>query len=104
MIVPCKKCKGKGYTGRKTNWKQCPRCLGVGELSDDCSRGHTHCVEVTPPGQDTQVLCIDCQKNLGRKCEVFSRVVGYLSPIADWNEGKREEFVNRKTYKLEEQC
>ncbi|MCA6070682.1 MAG: anaerobic ribonucleoside-triphosphate reductase [Endomicrobium sp.] len=34
----------------------------------------------------------------GTKCEVYSRVVGYLRPVSLWNEGKREEFKIRKTY------
>lgn len=33
-----------------------------------------------------------------RKCEVFSRVVGYYRPVQSWNEGKREEFKERKCY------
>lgn len=32
------------------------------------------------------------------KCEVYSRVVGYLRPVALWNEGKKEEFKIRKNY------
>ena len=32
------------------------------------------------------------------KCEVYSRVVGYLRPVFQWNEGKKEEFKDRKTY------
>ncbi|MEJ2307452.1 MAG: anaerobic ribonucleoside-triphosphate reductase [candidate division WOR-3 bacterium] len=28
--------------------------------------------------------------------EVYSRVVGYYRPVAAWNEGKREEFKDRK--------
>jgi len=27
-----------------------------------------------------------------QKCEVYSRVVGYLSPVSHWNEGKKEEW------------
>ena len=34
-----------------------------------------------------------------QKCEVYSRVVGYLSPVSEWNKGKKEEFRQRKTYK-----
>jgi anaerobic ribonucleoside-triphosphate reductase len=34
-----------------------------------------------------------------QKCEVYSRVVGYLSPVSKWNEGKKEEFKDRKTFK-----
>ncbi|MCF8008259.1 MAG: anaerobic ribonucleoside-triphosphate reductase [Halanaerobiales bacterium] len=33
-----------------------------------------------------------------QKCEVYTRVVGYLSPISEWNDGKREEYKDRKTY------
>jgi anaerobic ribonucleoside-triphosphate reductase len=34
-----------------------------------------------------------------QKCEVYSRVVGYLSPVSEWNKGKKEEFKDRKTFK-----
>ncbi|GAB6183236.1 ribonucleoside triphosphate reductase [Thermodesulfovibrio hydrogeniphilus] len=30
------------------------------------------------------------------KTEVYSRVVGYLRPVSNWNNGKREEFKDRK--------
>lgn len=42
--------------------------------------------------------CPDCQST----CEVYSRVVGYLRPVSQWNEGKREEFYMRKTFKVNE--
>ncbi len=32
------------------------------------------------------------------KCEVWSRSVGYLRPVEQWNEGKQEEFKDRKTF------
>ena len=31
-------------------------------------------------------------------CEVYSRIVGYLRPVQDWNKGKQQEFAERKTY------
>ena len=31
-------------------------------------------------------------------CEVYSRVVGYLRPVDQWNAGKQEEFRERKTF------
>lgn len=34
----------------------------------------------------------------GSKCEVFSRVVGYIRPVNQWNEGKQEEFKDRKNF------
>lgn len=33
-----------------------------------------------------------------RQCEVYSRVVGYLRPIQQWNKGKKEEFEMRKEF------
>ncbi len=38
-----------------------------------------------------QGLCPKC--NL--ECEIYSRVVGYLRPVGQWNKGKREEFKLR---------
>jgi ribonucleoside-triphosphate reductase len=35
-----------------------------------------------------------------RRCEVYSRVVGYLRPVSQWNEGKQAEFNRRKAYSL----
>jgi ribonucleoside-triphosphate reductase len=36
----------------------------------------------------------------GGRCEVYSRVVGYLRPVDQWNDGKREEFKLRKAIRL----
>jgi ribonucleoside-triphosphate reductase (formate) len=33
------------------------------------------------------------------KCEVYSRVCGYLRPVQQWNEGKQSEFDDRKLFK-----
>lgn len=32
------------------------------------------------------------------KCQVYSRVVGYLSPVGNWNKGKAAEWKDRKTF------
>ncbi len=32
------------------------------------------------------------------KCEVYSRVCGYLRPTTQWNEGKQAEWNDRKTF------
>ena len=34
----------------------------------------------------------------GAVCEVYSRVVGYLRPVDQWNDGKQAEFAMRKTF------
>ena len=36
----------------------------------------------------------------GTTCDVYSRVVGYHSPTSHWNEGKKEEFINRGTFRV----
>lgn len=33
-------------------------------------------------------------------CEVFSRVVGYLRPVKQWNDSKQSEFDDRRAYKV----
>ena len=37
----------------------------------------------------------------GRKTEVYSRITGYYRPVQNWNDGKAEEFKERKTYNPE---
>jgi anaerobic ribonucleoside-triphosphate reductase len=44
-----------------------------------------------------QEKCASCQQDT----EVYSRVVGYLRPVKQWNYGKQAEFDARKTFKLD---
>ncbi len=44
-----------------------------------------------------QYTCPTC----GEKTEVYSRITGYYRPVQNWNDGKTEEFKNRKTYNVE---
>lgn len=36
----------------------------------------------------------------GKPTEIYSRVTGYLRPVAQWNKGKKAEFELRKTFML----
>ncbi len=36
----------------------------------------------------------------GKKTEVYSRITGYYRPVANWNDGKLQEYANRKTYDI----
>lgn len=38
--------------------------------------------------------------NKRQRCEIYSRVVGYLRPTSQWNVGKREEFKDRKEFNV----
>ncbi len=43
----------------------------------------------------------ELQKNKGRvKCQVYSRVVGYLRPTSQWNDGKVAEFNDRQVFRV----
>ena len=36
----------------------------------------------------------------GKTAEVYSRITGYYRPVQNWNEGKSQEFKNRKLYDI----
>ena len=41
-------------------------------------------------------LCPKCV--VEQKCEVYSRIVGYIRPVEQWNAGKATEFGDRKEF------
>ncbi len=36
------------------------------------------------------------------ECEVYSRCSGYFRPVKQWNNGKKEEFTQRRGLKYEQ--
>ena len=42
-------------------------------------------------------VCPKC----GQKAEVYSRITGYYRPVQNWNDGKIEEYKERKTYNIQ---
>ena len=42
------------------------------------------------------ITCPTC----GKRCEVYSRIVGYLRPVDQWNKGKQHEFNDRKVFSV----
>ena len=36
----------------------------------------------------------------GKETEVYSRITGYYRPVKNWNDGKAQEFKERKTYNI----
>ena len=42
-------------------------------------------------------VCPEC----GRKTEIYSRITGYYRPVQNWNDGKTQEFKDRRTYVIE---
>lgn len=43
-------------------------------------------------------ICPKCL--IEQPCEVYSRIVGYLRPVQQWNKGKQQEFKDRKEFKV----
>jgi len=43
-------------------------------------------------------ICPEC----GEEAEVYSRITGYYRPVKNWNEGKTQEFKDRKVYDIAE--
>ncbi len=41
-------------------------------------------------------VCPDC----GEKTEVYSRITGYYRPIQNWNDGKTQEYMDRREYDI----
>ncbi len=46
------------------------------------------------PGE--QFICPHC----GKHAEVYSRITGYYRPVQNWNDGKSQEFKDRKVYDI----
>ncbi len=55
-------------------------------------------------GEKIQIMkcneCYDKDKSLSnfQECEVYSRIVGYIRPVKQWNVGKQQEYQERKKY------
>ncbi len=41
-------------------------------------------------------VCPEC----GERTEIYSRITGYYRPVQNWNEGKAQEFKDRKVYDI----
>lgn len=45
-------------------------------------------------------FCPKC--TIKQPCEVYTRIVGYYRPVQQWNQGKQQEFKQRKEFKIRE--
>ncbi len=46
--------------------------------------------------QGEEYTCPEC----GEKTEVYSRITGYFRPVQNWNDGKAQEYKDRKVYDI----
>ena len=49
---------------------------------------------------DDNWVCHHCRVFISKKMEIWSRPVGYLRPISNYNPGKQQEYNDRKKYKI----
>lgn len=70
-----------------------------------CEKYHLPYFTITPtfsvcPNHGYMAGRVDTCKKCGSATEVYSRIVGYIRPVQQWNQGKRAEFEDRITYKM----
>ena len=76
----------------------------------DCKKEMKKGEECVMYSEDQSLLkCMDCYaKNAVlenyQPTEVYSRVVGYIRPVAQWNKGKQAEFGDRVEFAVAEGC
>jgi anaerobic ribonucleoside-triphosphate reductase len=63
-------------------------------------------VRFTNEGSEELVKCRECYEadpvlKDYKECDVYSRVVGFHTPIGRWNKGKSAEWKDRKTFVVE---
>ena len=92
--------------------------LGFRGYCHDCGKKHVVNVDASEDGKvsveggavyftesGTFIKCEDCFKKDNvlhnyREIDVYSRIVGYMRPVDNWNIGKKEEWENRRNVKL----
>jgi ribonucleoside-triphosphate reductase len=47
-------------------------------------------------------LKFEYDNSKGTPTETYTRIVGYFRAVENWNSGKREEYFDRKTFKVKE--
>lgn len=75
----------------------------------DCKKSLQHDEEYMPykVGSEIFVKCKECHKKDPvlkdfQQTEVYSRVVGYIRPIKQWNKGKQTEFADRVEFVIDQ--
>lgn len=82
----------------------CHDCGAVMEIDNEEIKNGVELV-YDDAGEKIKIFkCADCYaKNAGlanfRKCEVYSRVVGYIRPVQQWHKGKKQEYAEREEFR-----
>lgn len=85
---------------RIPHWKQCMKLV-----NQIATHYNVSCFTISP----TYCVCSEHGYFAGdlrecpvcaQKMEIWSRVAGYYQPVERWNEGKKEEFIQRQNYEV----
>jgi ribonucleoside-triphosphate reductase len=68
----------------------CPKC--------DEEIGYAGMIRQLNSGKQIDQEILEATKKKRNYCEVYSRVVGYIRPIKQWNAGKYEEYKERRVF------
>lgn len=55
------------------------------------------------PNGDLLVDGVIIPKEKRQRCLVYSRIVGYMMPVENWNKGKKAEWKDRKTFQFKKE-
>lgn len=83
------------------NANSCPKCY-------DCKKELNNGLTLIYDDNGKKITVYKCRKCFKknpslanfRKCEVYSRVVGYIRPTSQWHLGKKQEYSERKEFKV----
>jgi len=94
----------KNATVEKANCHDCQKELTIQE--EELQDGAVMLNYDNKGEKITIFKCQDCFKQSQelknyQPCEVYSRIVGYLRPVQQWNKGKKEEYGSREKFKVE---
>lgn len=81
-------CPVHGYIAGEHNY--CPKC--------DVEIGYSNMSRLRDQGKEIDYDLLEGIEKKRSRCEVYSRVVGYIRPVSQWNDGKQEEFKQRKMF------
>ncbi|MCC7552417.1 ribonucleoside triphosphate reductase [Candidatus Micrarchaeota archaeon] len=81
-------CPVHGYIAGE--YEVCPKC--------DEEIGYAGMIRQLNQGKTIDQEILEATKKKRNYCEVYSRVVGYIRPVKQWNAGKVEEYKERKVF------
>src|SRR3972149_6246700 len=87
------------------NDSRCHDCKKELKVKDEKILGGVYLTYKSGLDEYAILKCNSCfEKNKAltgfQQCEVYSRIVGYLRPLQQWNPSKAEEYSERKEYKM----